>query len=310
VPGVWIAARDDGEVSTRIPWQLRFAALSLTWGASFLLIKLALRGLYPLQIAFGRTAIGAAVLLVVIAARREPLPRDAAVWGHLLAAGLLLNAIPFALFAWAETRVPSILAGVYNAAAPLVTLALATLMLPAERPTPRRVVGVLGGLAGVLVVLGAWRAPTAPLSGQLAALAATSCYACAYVYVRRFLSGRAIPVASLATGQLLCAMVELAPVVPRHLERHVSATAVAALLVLGAVSTAFAYLLSHSLIRERGATTASLVNYPIPAVAVLLGLALLGEPLHWNEPAGAAIVLLGVWFAEGRSLRRARAAAL
>lgn len=288
----------------RVPWQLRFAVLSLVWGSSFVLIKYALRGFAPLQVSFGRIVLGTAVLAIVLAARREGLPRSLRTWGHLLVSGFFMNALPFTLFSWSETRVPSLVAGIYNAAAPLVTLAVASLLLPDERPTPRRVAGFSAGLLGVLVVLGVWDAPSAPLSGQLAALAATVSYGLGYPYVRRFLPTGQLPVAVLATAQLGCAALWLAPVAPRTVD-DVPLEALLALLSLGVIGTGFAYLLLHGLIRERGATTTSLINYPIPIVAVLLGVLLLGEPVAWNQPVGALVVLAGVALAEGRMpLRR------
>lgn len=286
-------------VRPRVPWQVRFAALCLIWGSSFVLIKYALRGFSPLQVSLGRVALGAVVIGVVIAARRESLPRGLRTWGHLLVAGLLMNALPFALFSWSETRVPSLVAGIFNSAAPLVTLAVASLLLPEERPTLRRLICFSAGLLGVLVVLGVWDAPSSPLSGQLAALGGTICYAIGYPYVRRFLPSGTLPLATLAGAQLVCAAVWLIPLTPATTS-GVPAEAVVALLGLGVVGTGAAYLLMHGLLRERGATTTALINYPIPVVAVVLGVLVLDEPLTWNQPVGAAMVLAAVALAEGR----------
>jgi drug/metabolite transporter (DMT)-like permease len=138
-------------------WELRFALLALTWGSSFLLIKVGLETFAPVQVAVGRLALGALVLGAVLGARRQPLPRGLRVWLHLAVAGLFLNALPFSLFGYAETRIPSLLAGIVNAAAPLVTAAVAAALVPDERPGPRRLAGLLVGLVGVAVLLGAWR---------------------------------------------------------------------------------------------------------------------------------------------------------
>jgi drug/metabolite transporter (DMT)-like permease len=288
-----------------VPWQVRFALLSLIWGASFFFIKLALRGFEPLQIAAGRLLLGAAFLSVLLIIRGERLPRQKIVWFHLAVAGFFLNALPFSLFAWAETEIPSLLAGIYSAAAPIVTVAVAAAILPDERPGVRRLAGIGVGLFGVLVVLGAWNlASGASAKGQLAALAATCSYGVAYPYARKFLSHRGLSVAALATGQLYCAAAELILFVPREHRPHIPWQAIFGLACLGLLGTGVAYLISYSLIRDRGATTTSLVNYPIPVVSVILGVAILGEPLTWNQPVGALIVLAGVALCEGR-VRRA-----
>lgn len=269
------------------------------------LIKYALRGLAPLQVSFGRIVLGTAVLAIVLAAQHEGLPRSLRTWGHLLVSGFFMNALPFTLFSWSDARrVPWLVAGIYNAAAPLVTLAVASLLLPDERPTPRRVAGFSAGLLGVLVVLGVWDAPSAPLLGQLAALAATVSYGLGYPYVRRFLPTGQLPVAVLATAQLGCAALWLAPVAPRTVD-DVPLEALLALLSLGVIGTGFAYLLVRADPRAQHRPTTSLINYPIPIVAVLLGVLLLGEPVAWNQPVGALVVLAGVALAEGRMpLRR------
>jgi drug/metabolite transporter (DMT)-like permease len=282
-----------------MPWQTRFVALALIWGSSFLSIKLALDTLAPLQVALGRVVIGLVVLAAVVAVRRERLPRSWRVWGHLAVAGLFLNAIPFALFSWSETHITSLLAGIYNAAAPLFTMLVASVMLADERPTLRRALGLLLGLGGVAVVLGVWRGTggSSSIPGQLAALGATASYGIAYPYARRFLTGRGIPVPVLAAGQLACAAVELALIAP-HTTPTFSARSLTGLLALGLAGTGAGYLLSYSLIAERGATSTASVNYLIPAVSVSLGVLLLGESFRWNQPVGAAIVVAGVVLAE------------
>src|SRR3954470_172690 len=156
----------------------RFLLLTLIWGASFLFIKVGVEALAPLQVAFGRMFFGAATLLVAAFARREPLPREPHVWGHLFVAATLANTIPFTLFAYAERTVSSSLASIGNATVPLFTLLFALLFLPSERPTLRRGLGLAVGFFGVLVVLGAWRGVTASpdAPGMLLILVAAACY--------------------------------------------------------------------------------------------------------------------------------------
>jgi drug/metabolite transporter (DMT)-like permease len=288
-------------------WRPRFALLALIWGSSFLSIKVAVDVLAPVDVAFGRVALGATVLLIALAARRQRLPQGRAVWGHLFVIALFGNSIPFLLLAEGETRISSVLAGIWNATTPLLTLVVATFMLPDERPTPRRVAGLLAGFAGVLVVLGPWRSVGGgELVGQLMCLGAAACYGIAFPYTRRFVAGRPDSGMALSAGQLLWSTAQLGVATafiggsPGHLEIDT----VAAMLALGVLGTGFAYILNYAVVRLAGATTASTVTYLVPIVSTALGIAVLGEHLVWNQPAGAALVLVSVAYSEGLIRRR------
>jgi drug/metabolite transporter (DMT)-like permease len=296
---------------TRAPdtpdWRPRFALLALIWGSSFLSIKVAVDVLAPVDVAFGRVSLGALVLVIALAARRQGLPRGRAVWGHLFVIALFGNSIPFLLLAEGETRISSVLAGIWNATTPLLTLVVATFMLPDERPTPRRVAGLLAGFAGVLVVLGPWRSVGGgELLGQLMCLGAAACYGIAFPYTRRFVAGRPDSGMALSAGQLLWSSAQLgvATAFIGGAPGHVEIDTVAAMLALGVLGTGFAYILNYAVVRLAGATTASTVTYLVPLVSTALGIAVLGEHLVWNQPAGAAIVLASVAYSEGLIGRR------
>ncbi|MEU1165792.1 DMT family transporter, partial [Streptomyces sp. NPDC005921] len=138
----------------RLDWRLRFGALSLIWGFSFLLIKVGTQGYAPFQVTLGRLVFGTAVLAAAMAVKRERLPRGARVWGRLAVAAFLLNALPFSLFAYAELTIPSTLAGICNATSPLWGMALSLVALSEDRPTRVRFAGLGLGFLGVLTVLG------------------------------------------------------------------------------------------------------------------------------------------------------------
>lgn len=285
------------------PWPARFLALAAIWGSSFLLIKLGDEALAPAQVALSRVAIGSAVLLVVLAARRERLPRGVVAWRRLAVAALLLNALPFTLFAYGETQVTSVLAGIWNATTPLLTLLVAMAVLPGERPTRQRITGLLVGFGGVLIVLGVWRGLGGQaVLGSLACLGAACCYGLGYPYTRLRLAGRAESVVALAAAQLICATIELALVAPLLVGAPTSLTprAVVSVVALGVLGTGLAFVLNYGLIRDAGATVASTVTYVIPLFSTLLGVLILSEPLTWNEPVGALVVILGVAVAQGR----------
>jgi drug/metabolite transporter (DMT)-like permease len=275
----------------------RFVGLTLIWGASFLFIKIGVQAVAPLQVAFGRVAFGALTLLVVSLARRERLPHEPRIWGHLVVAAVLANALPFTLFGYAEQHVSSALASIGNATVPLFTLLFALFLLPDERPTWQRSVGLAIGFAGVLIVLGVWRgvAQANDFGGMLLILTATASYGLSGVYMRRYLSSTSYSSLALSLGQLAVASLELALVLPfaTHLPHHVPAGALAAIFALGAFGTGIAYVLAYSLLRIAGATVASTVTYFIPVVSIVIGVIGLGERLTWNAPLGALVIIAG-----------------
>src|SRR4051794_26158187 len=114
-------------------------------------------GLAPVHVAFLRCAFGAPTLLLILAATRDRLPRDRALWKHLVVLGALMNAAPFALFAYGETEVSSLLAGIFNALTPLMTLLFSIGLLPDEPPTAEKVAGRVVGVLGALVWVDAGR---------------------------------------------------------------------------------------------------------------------------------------------------------
>jgi drug/metabolite transporter (DMT)-like permease len=170
-----------------------------------------------------------------------------------------------------------------------------------------RVVGLLVGFAGVVVIVGPWRggALSGELAGQLACLGAAACYGVAFTYTRRFVSGSGQPLLVLAASQLAVAaaiLLVLAPFIATD-EVQLSARVLGAVLTLGIGGTGVAYLLYYALVRDVGATTSAMVTYLIPIVAFALGVVVRGEPAHWYVFAGAAIVIAGVALAEGRFTR-------
>jgi drug/metabolite transporter (DMT)-like permease len=282
----------------------RLSLLALIWGSSFLLIKFAIAGVSPAQLVLGRLIAGSAVLLLIVTVSGGSLPRERAVWGHLLAMGVVANIIPFFLFGWGELRVTSGMAGILHGTTPLFTLAAALLALREEHISPQRLGGLVLGFVGVVVVVGPWNAngDGNALSGQIACLAAAACYGFGFVYARRFLAHRQLAPLSLSAAQLSTATVVLALSAPLTMRTPMELTVqvVASVVLLGAVGTGLAYLLFYRLINDVGATSASLVTYLIPVVAVILGVLVQSDPLTWNIFVGAAIVVVAAALAEGR----------
>ena len=291
-----------------MPPALRLALLSLMWGSSFLFMKVGLEGLSPQQIVLARMLFGAVVLVAIVAARRERLPRSGRIWAHLFALTVVANLVPFFLIAWGEESISSATAGVLNATTPLFTTLIALAALPEERPTSDKALGLVVGFVGVVVLLGG--GGRGEVGGYLAVLGASACYGVAFVYMRRVLSPTGLSPVVLSTAQIVAGallMVIATPVIGRS-PIDLDLAIVLSMIALGALGTGLAYLLSYSLVRDIGATGASLVTYLIPLAAVALGVIVLDERLQWNLPIGGAVVIVGVALAQGRFSRRERQA--
>lgn len=296
-------------MSTR-SWLAPYLLLTLVWGSSFLFMEVGLEALTPSQVAFSRVALGAVVLVAFLGVRRIGLPRGLRTWKHLVLMGLTFSAVPFLLFAWAQTQISSILAGIWNATTPLWAVLMGLLLVPAVRPTRSVVGGLALGFFGVVVVLGPWDAVTdsldsALLLGTAACLAATGCYGFSVTYMGKHLvgAGAARHPVQYPAAQLLVATAALSLVMLPlgDAPTSIPAPALLAMLGLGVLGTGFAYILMYRVISLAGATTASTVTYLIPLVSTTLGIVVLGEALTWNEPVGAALVLGGAWLTRPRA---------
>jgi drug/metabolite transporter (DMT)-like permease len=275
---------------------LRVAALALIWGSGFLLIKISLRSFSPVQLTFGRLALGAVVLTVIVYATKLRLPGEPTTWRHLVVAALLANAIPYTLFGIAERTVDSSLAGAINATTPLWTVLFALAFRQHDRLRLIQWAGMLLGFAGALLILSPWQADSAPLGGVLACVGASASYGISYVYMGRFLTGRGIKPIVLSAAQLIAASGLLILVSPLGGYSAITwrTDAALALLALGIIGTGIAYVLNYRIITDDGPVLASTVTYLLPVVAVVLGTTLLDERVTLQLAVGVAVVLGGV----------------
>lgn len=280
-----------------VPVVVQFGLLAVTWGASFLFIKVGLQGMSPAQVVLVRMVGGALALTCIAFITRVALPRRDPVWLHIAVVAMLLCVVPFLLFAWAEQHISSGLAAIYNATTPLMTMLVAIAALPEEPPTRRRLLGLGLGFLGVLVVLAPWTGvPGGSAVAQLACLLATASYGAAFVYLRRFVAPRRLPaltVASMQVGIGAVAMVALCPLIATQ-PTQLHASVVISVVLLGVLGTGLAYVWNTNVVSAWGATAGATVTYLTPVVGVLLGVALLGEHLTWHQPVGALVVIAGV----------------
>jgi drug/metabolite transporter (DMT)-like permease len=284
-------------------WLGLYIALGIVWGCSFIFIKLGLEFLTPFGVAFGRCALGALALLIYLKVKRLSLIRDRKMIGHLWVVALLLNVIPGIFFAWAETEVTSILAGIINAVTPLMTLIAIMLVSRNEKPTAPQIVGLLLGFLGVLTVLGAWKGlGDNPLWAILVLLAAVTCYGFSFPYSRRFILPAQLAPEVMAATQVTLGAITLLPLflMDGIAKDEYRIGPVLAMIALGVFGSGFAYIWNFTIMRAAGSAIASSVTYVTPVVAVVVGLIFLQEKLHWYEPVGALVVLLGAAIAQGR----------
>jgi len=290
-----------------------FVLTGIVWGSSFLFMKVALGGLSPAQVAWSRLVLGALTLGLFVLLRREALPARLAVWGHMTVLAVSFCVVPFLLFSWAQQHVTSGLASIYNATTPLMTAVMAGLLFRVERLKTGQIGGILLGIVGVVVIIAPWQGLdlSQSLVAQFAILGATACYGFSLAYMRKFVSDTgmsALMFSFLNIGIAAAIMVALTPVIalsPVSLDPWI----VASIVLLGCLGTGVAYIWNQTTVRAWGPTRASTVTYVTPLVGVVLGVLVLGETVSWNEPAGGAIVLLGILLAQDRlRLRRRRPA--
>ena len=259
--------------------------------------------LTPFGVAFGRCALGALTLLAWAKYKGIALPESKKVLFHLWVVSLLLNVIPGVFFALAETEVTSVLAGIINAVTPLMTLLAIMVVTRNEKPKLHQVVGILIGFTGVLTVLGAWKGlGDNPLWAILILLAAVTCYGFSFPYSRRFVLPHKLAPESIAAGQVTLGALTLLPFfIYNGIDKYeYKAAPVFAMIALGVFGSGFAYIWNFKVMALAGSAIASSVTYLTPVVAVIVGAIFLQEKIHWYEPVGALIVLLGAAIGQNR----------
>lgn len=285
-------------------------SLGAVWGGSFFFNAILIREISPLWVSAGRVAIGAAICWVYFLAMRKKLPTDWQTYAQLLLLGIVNYAIPFALFPYAEQTVASGIVGVINGLTPMSTVIVSQLWVGGEKATWNKVVGVLIGFGGgiLLALPSLGDGASAQVLGLLAALGATLCYAITLNYARRF---KAIDSAAVATCSLTGAALVSIPVALFFSGVPVitKAETWGALFAIAAFSTSFSFLLVYWLLPRVGGTNLSLNTFITPISALLLGVLILHERFDTLHLAGMLVIFVGLIFMDGRLVRRLRPAA-
>ncbi len=269
---------------------LLFAVLGILWGIPYLLIRVSVEAVSPATLVFARTAIGA-LLLLPVALSRGRMSAVLRRWRWLLTYTAVEIAVPWLMLSTAEQRITSSLSGVLVAAVPLVGAAISLRGSRRDHLGPPQLAGLLVGVLGVALVLGSdLGGLTASAGAEMAVVVV--CYATGPQIIARRLAD--LPSLQVVAASLAaCALFYLPFFVALHPARMPAAGPLAAILTLGVVCTALAFLVMFALIAEVGAVRATVVTYVNPAVAVILGVWVLGEPFRVGMGVGFALILLG-----------------
>ncbi len=285
---------------------LSIAALGLIWGATFMVVAIALEGYGPLTVACARTTLGAVALLALMVVLKRPLPDfTSQMRGYLIAIGLLNTALPFALLSWGQQFVPSAFAGISMAALPLFVLPLAHIFTD-EKMSLRNTLGVIMGFIGAAVLIGPGVLQIGtgmePL-GQLACIAASISYAVSSIMTRR-----CPPIDPITMAALLLAVGSAALIPAMLIFEGVPAMGDArptiAIIVLGFIPTALAALIRVATIRSAGAIFMTLVNYQVPLWSMVFGAWVLSEVLPLRFFVALGLILLGLIISQWLSLKK------
>jgi drug/metabolite transporter (DMT)-like permease len=288
---------DTGNLRPGLARELALLLLLATlWGASYTFIKLGVATIAPITLIAARTAIAGLLLLAIMRWRGVRLPRDGATWRRFLLQACLNSVIPWTLLAWGERSVDAGLATILNSASPIFTFLLTAAVTRHEAAPPRKLFGVVAGMAGICLIVGieAFDAVAGGLVAELAIVAAAICYACAAIFGRNF---RGLDPMAPAAGSLLAGAAFLIPaslVMERPWTMAPSAVSVLALLGLAVVSTALAFVIYFRLIQTLGSVGTTAQAYLRVPIGVAIGVAVLGERLSPTAWIGLACVVAGV----------------
>ena len=290
-------------MKSRLVWLL----LCGIWGSTWLFIKLGLRDLPPLTFAGIRFVIAALILFVLIGVRRTPLPNTKRDWFLLAATGVLSFTLNYGLVFWGEQYISSGLAALLQSMLPAFGLVIAHFYLPGERITLPRIAGVMLGVLGVGVIFSNQLQVSGPraLWGSAALVLSAFCAAYANVLVKTYALNLQPTV--LAAGQMLFGLFPLLligiPMEGNPLNYHWTWVAVFSLFYLAIVGTVVAFVLYYWLMRNMDVTKTMLIALVTPVTAVILGMLVLKEEMHWRTLIGGAMIISGISLIVARRIK-------
>jgi len=282
---------------------IAFIGLGMIWGSSFLWIKIAVQEIGPNTLVAYRVLFGLLFGIVVVLFQRAKWPSTRKEWLPLLVLGLTNIAIPFFLISWGEQVIDSGVASILDATVPLFTILVAHFLLHDDKMTIPKVLGLLMGFVGVVVLMSKdIGASSGSLLGQAAVIVASVFYAASSIIARKYTEDT--PAIFRSVGPLVSAtaVMWLATFL---VESPVKVPTIpliwVALLWLGILGSGFAFILLYYLIHEIGPTRATMVTYLFPLSGVTLGVLFLHEQLTWQVLTGAVLIILSLVVANWRT---------
>lgn len=282
------------------------------FGSSFFFIKLTVSSIPPITLAAGRAALAALIVYGFMRLSGQRFPKPGIEWLPLVVLGVLTAVVPYVAIGWGQELIDSSLGGILFATIPVFSVLIAPLFLDEELFTAERFLGAAIGFSGVVLIVGpqALSGLGAQVFGAVVTLIAAFSYSTGGIYARR---QRHLSPVVMASGQLVTASVVLIPLsllVDAPWMLAPTDTALVSLSIIAVFSTAVPVLLLFWLVRNAGATNASLLAFFMPFAAVILGVAVLGERLSWGAIIGFGLIILGAAVVTGNFAvlnRRARA---
>jgi drug/metabolite transporter (DMT)-like permease len=242
---------------------------------------------------------------VIIKVKGYRIPTDRDTWLKFLVGGAFMSAIPFTLFAYAETHVTSALAGIVNSTTPIATVLAILIAFRSEKISRAQWFGLGIGIVGSLILIVVWNGfGKNELLPVIALFVATICYGFGGPFIRRFIEPKKLPTEVGAFGQVAGGALIVLPLYlfasPAKLVGTVDVWVVLSMLALGSLGSGIAYVAYYNVLKAAGSPIASTITLVTPIVAVLLGVLVLGEGIHWYEPVGGAVIIFGAAVAQGR----------
>jgi drug/metabolite transporter (DMT)-like permease len=285
---------------------LVFLLLGAIWSSSFMWIKIAVQEIGPVTLVAFRVLFGLLFGVVVIYIQRIRWPRTLKEWTPLLILSIANIAIPFFLISWGEQAIDSAVASILNATTPLFTILVAHFLLQDDKMTAPKVLGLLMGFAGVVILMSKDIGTSlGSVLGQFAIVLASAFYAGGAVYARR--TTQDLPGIMRSAGPLLPATVVMW-LMMFAVESPVKFPQLGitwiALLFLGVLGSGLAFVMSYYLLHEIGPTRTSMVTYLFPLGGVILGVLFLNEELSWQLVVGAVLIVLSLVVANMQSQKQ------
>lgn len=279
---------------------LAYVALGIIWGTNFLYMKWASQLITPIQIVFLRVLFGFLPVLLYAISQRQILRSHLKLAHHFFVMSLLATTLYFYCFAQGTALLNSGIAGALSGLIPIFSAMTATLFLKEEKLSRLKILGILVGFSGVLIIARPWTVENSGINicGILFMIIGSLSVGISFIYAKKFLTGKHIPPAALTSYQMLSALLSMALITDLDGIAQIQSDGKALtglVLGLGILGTGIAYILYYIIVKKLGAITASSVTYIPPVVALFIGFFIAGESITLVDWLGMGVILTGVY---------------